>query len=108
MKQAIFDIETGPVEPKTFFVTDVRRGAHTKQHIMVVVIVLFEVMRIICRDERNPHLLIHLEEFLVHDLLFADPVTHDLQVVAVSEELLEILRNPPSLVLGASVLIRND
>ena len=38
---------------------------------MIFVVVLVEIMRIVGRDQRDPHVVVHLEEFLVHDLLFA-------------------------------------
>jgi len=65
---------------------------------VVFVIVLVEIVRIIRRDERYPHVVMHLEEFLVDDFLFLDPVSLDLEVVAVTEESLKILGHRPGLV----------
>ena len=75
---------------------------------MVVVVVLFEIVRIICGDERDPHLLMHLEEFLVHDLLVSDAVAHDLEVVAIAEERLKVLRHRPGLVRAPFSFARID
>ena len=94
----VLHIEAGAVESEALLVGDVRRGPDAEQHVVIVVIMGLEIVRVVRRHQRDAHVVLHLEQFLVDDLLVLDAVAHHFEVIAVAEESVKILREGPGLV----------
>jgi hypothetical protein len=93
----VLDVEALPVELEALGVIERLPGLNAEQRLVRMGVMGLQVVGVVGRDQRDPELLVHVEQLAVHGLLRGDPVALELEVEPISEDAVEGLELLPRL-----------
>ena len=101
---AVLHVETLAVELEAAGVIEIRGGTDAEQRVVVGVVCVGQIVCVIGGNQREAEVRGHLDELRVHLILGRDAMALHLEVVAIAEDALELLRDRP----GSVGLSLND